>query len=110
MARDELPQGETRMAEYSTDLEHLSSQLRVYRQGSSYGEQYLWTCTVRWISPQEAELMAVSEFPDLDMRHAIAKAMFEAGAERGFFTRIKNGQKRRVDFNFRNLVRRRARK
>lgn len=81
---------------YVADLEPLTSQLRIFRAGDSYGNQYLWTCTVRWVNPNEAELMAVTDFPDLSMRHAIADAMNAAGCKVVFFTRIRNGQKKYV--------------
>lgn len=95
------------MNAYVAELEPLTSQLRIFRVGGHYGDQYTWTCTVRWVSPQEAELMAVVDFPDLTMRHAIADAMNVAGAKFVFFTRIKNGKKKFIRVEVANLLRRR---
>lgn len=94
-------------SDYVAELEPLTSQLRIFHVGGSYGEQYIWTCTVRWVSPEEAELMAVTDFPDLAMRHAIADAMNVAGAKFVFFTRIKNGRKKFIRLELANLLRRR---
>lgn len=51
--------------------------------------------------------MAVTDFPDLAMRHAIADAMNVAGAKFVFFTRIKNGRKKFIRLELANLLRRR---
>lgn len=92
--------------DYVAELEPLTSQLRIFHLGGSYGEQYIWTCTVRWVSPEEAELMAVTDFPALAMRHAIAEAMWLAGAKFVFFTRIKNGVKKFVRVDVAKLLNR----
>lgn len=94
-------------ANYVAELEPLTSQLRIFKVGGSYGDQYIWTCTVRWLNPHEAELMAIVDFPDLSLRHAVAEAMHVAGAKFVFFTRIKNGKKKFIRLELANLIRRR---
>ncbi len=95
------------MNAYVAELEPLTSQLGILKVGGSYGDQYIWTCTVRWLNPQEAELMAIVDFPDLSLRHAVAEAMWKAGAKSVFFTRIKRDEKRLVRVDLSRLMQRR---
>lgn len=83
------------MYDFIAHVEPISSVLRVFVNEKSYGEEYLWCCTVRWINPEKVELCAVTDFPNLAFRHAIGKALWEIGVKEIFFVR-KIGDKDRV--------------
>lgn len=86
-------------------LEPLTSILRVYDEGKSYGDEYLWCCTVRYVNIEEVELCGVTNFK-MEYKTPIIKAFGLYGIKRLFFYRKLNGSTRRVDINIEAKVNR----
>lgn len=94
------------MENFKADIEPISSVLRIFSKDCEYGDQYCWCCTIRWVNQKKVELCGVTEFPKLEYRKSIAKALWLIGVKEVFFIRIKDGKPRTVIFDVETFVRR----
>lgn len=94
------------MEKYTAHTEPLASIIRVFKSEDSYGDEYLWCCTLRWISPIKVELCGVIDFPNFEYRHAIGKTLWKMGVKEVIFTRKKDNQERTVVIDVDNMAKR----
>lgn len=94
------------MTNYSAHIEPLASIIRVFNAGDKYGDKYLWSCAIRWISPTKVELCSVIDFPVFAYRHAIGITLWKMGVTEVFFIRKKDGKDRVVIIDVENMAKR----
>jgi hypothetical protein len=76
-----------------TSKGHLEPIAGVLRLGGRYREPYTWCCTVRWIDPQQVELLGAITAPKPEQWHAIAEVLSTAGVETVLYQRADGRQR-----------------
>jgi hypothetical protein len=73
------------------NLEHLASILRVFPDGSSYGDPFSWSATLRWIAPDTVEVCGAMRAPTPSEWRAIRECLVSLGVTTAVITRHKAG-------------------
>jgi len=63
------------------ELEILTSIIRVFEEGDSYGDPYEFSVTVRWITPKRVEILGAVRAPKPSEWRAIQECLHSYGAE-----------------------------
>ena len=74
-------------------LEILSGVIRVFGEDKSYGDEYDWCSSVRFIDIKTVELLGITSPPKLSQTKAMLRSLAEFGVEAMVFYRMKNGKK-----------------
>lgn len=67
----------------SAHVELFSGCLRVFAPGKSYGEEYVFSCSLHWVSCDEVEIKGISNpaVSPVNYRRAICNALTEHGVK-----------------------------
>lgn len=60
-------------------IEPLTGVVRIFADGTGWGDPYEWSCTVRWKSITEVELLGVTKPPTLSQMRALSCKLKEVG-------------------------------
>lgn len=71
---------------------HIEPVVGILRIGGAYGEAYSWAVLVRYLSPTEVRLEAITRAPTRAEWRAVRRVLKEAGIEKFSFTRRKGGK------------------
>lgn len=83
-------------------IEPLSAVVRFWHdEQSQYGDPYDWVATLRWITPNEVEVIGITKPPTPSVWRAVKAACREMGIERIVFYRMRHGEKVRRELTTR---------
>jgi hypothetical protein len=80
------------------ELEILTSIVRVFKEGESYGDPYEFSVTVRWITPKRVEILGAVRAPKPSEWRAIQECLHSYGAEELIIIKAKNGEMKKHIF------------
>ena len=72
------------------EIEMIAGIIRVFADGDSYGDPYVWVATVKKLGESEVELCGMMESPTLSMLKAIRKECVRRGYKRALVVTYKN--------------------
>ena len=75
---------------HNAHIELLCGCIRLFEDGKNYGDEYVFTCTVRWINCEEVEFKGVTNFSP-KYRIALCDAVAKYGVKAIRWVRKKNG-------------------
>lgn len=80
-------------------IEPLTSLIRVFDEGTEFGDPYRYCVTAKWHDRETVELVGTLRAPLPSERRAIMSALKSQGVKRVFFDRRKPGKTYRREIN-----------